>query len=55
MRANLPTKIAVVTFITMWLIDMYVYEVPSVIYTVVSIIAGVLLLNNVIADKSYRK
>lgn len=52
MRANLPTKIAVITFMTMWLVDLYVYEVPMLLYTIVGVITGILVLQNVISDRA---
>lgn len=52
MRASLPTKIAVVAYMTLMLVDTFVYEIPAALYTIVAVAAAVLVLMNLSKDRA---
>lgn len=54
MRASLPTKIAVVAYMTLMLVDSFVYEIPAALYTIVAVVAAVLVLWNLSKDRQNR-
>ncbi|MFI3142518.1 MAG: hypothetical protein R3Y27_09465 [Clostridia bacterium] len=52
MRASLPTKIAVVAYMTLMLVDTFVYEIPAALYTIVAVAAAVLVLMSLSKDRA---